>query len=106
MNYYLSSYLLGNRTDYLKQMSPKYPKIGYISNATDFVGVDADRLKQTNESNINSLNELGFEVQNLDLQDYFGSPEKLKTKLGELQYYIDNKILFKALKDGEVLILE
>lgn len=60
MHFYLSSYLLGDRTDYLKEQALKFPKIALIPNAMDYVGVDPERLKKSNLEMVQSLNELEF----------------------------------------------
>jgi len=83
MKFYLSSYELGNETDKLKQLVPK-GKIGYIPNARDFTGADPERKAKRNENDMNSLRELGLEVELINLQDYFGKQEELKKKLKEL----------------------
>ncbi len=83
MKYYLSSYELGNETEKLKKLVPK-GKIGYIPNARDFTGADPERRAKRNEKDMSSLRELGFEVEMVNLQDYFGKQDKLKKKLEEL----------------------
>ncbi len=69
MHFYLSSYLLGDRLDYLKEQALKYPKIALIPNAMDIQGLDPERLKKSNQDTVNSLVELGFDVSVLDLSD-------------------------------------
>ena len=81
MHYYLSSYLLGNQTEYLRKQSQKYPKIAYIPNAMDFEGINEERLKKSNQETVNSLTELGFDVTILDLSDYLDQTQELKSKL-------------------------
>ena len=83
MKYYLSSYELGNKTEKLKALASK-DKIGYIPNARDFSGADPERKSRRTTNDINSLHELGLEVELIDLQDYFGKPNELKKKLDEL----------------------
>ena len=83
MKYYLSSYELGNDTEKLKRLVPK-GKIGYIPNARDFRGADLERKAKRTENDMNSLRELGFVVELIDLKDYFGKREDLKKKLEEL----------------------
>ena len=79
MHYYLSSYVLGNQTEYLRKQSLKYPKIAYIPNALDIVNLDHEKLKKFNQENIDALRQLGFEVATLDLKDYFNDIQKLKS---------------------------
>jgi len=81
MHFYLSSYLIGNQTDYLGKQSSKFTKIAYISNAMNFVGVDPERLKKTDIDIIKSLTELGFEVEELDLKNYFNQDQKLRSEI-------------------------
>jgi dipeptidase E len=83
MKYYLSSYEIGNETEKLKKLVPK-GKIGYVPNARDFTGADPERRAKRNENDIGSLRTLGFEVEMLNLQDYFGKQDQLKNKLEEL----------------------
>ena len=83
MKYYLSSYELGNETSKLKVLASK-DKIGYIPNARDFTGADPDRKAKRNTNNMDSLRELGLEVELVDLRDYFGKRDELKKKLEEL----------------------
>jgi dipeptidase E len=83
MKYYLSSYEIGNETEKLKKLVPK-GKIGYIPNARDFSGADPERRAKRNENDMRSLRELSFEVEMLNLQDYFGRQTDLKKKLEEL----------------------
>jgi dipeptidase E len=83
MKYYLSSYELGNEADRLKALAAK-GKIGYIPNARDFTGADPKRKADRNTSDMNSLRELGLQVELIDLRDYFGKQHELKEKLEEL----------------------
>ena len=83
MKFYLSSYELGNKTEELRKLASK-GKIGYIPNARDFAGADPERRLQRNESDMNSLRQLGLEVELIDLKEYFGKQKELKDKLVEL----------------------
>lgn len=83
MKFYLSSYEIGNETEKLKQLVPK-GKIGYIPNARDFTSADPERRAKRNENDMASLRALGFEVEMVNLQDYFGKRDELKKKLEEL----------------------
>lgn len=83
MKFYLSSYKLGNKTDKLKQLVP-HNTIGYIPNARDFSSADPDRRKTSIASDIQSLKDLGFECELIDLKDYFDNPKALKEKLQNL----------------------
>lgn len=83
MKFYLSSYGLGDKTDELKNLAP-YKKIGYIPNARDFTGADLERKEKRSKNDMSSLQNLGLEVELIDLRNYFGKQETLKNKLGEL----------------------
>lgn len=83
MKFYLSSYEIGNETEQLKKLVPKR-KIGYIPNARDFTSADPERRARRNEKDMGSLRDLGFEVELVNLQDYFGKQNELKKKLGDL----------------------
>lgn len=83
MKYYLSSYGLGDETQRLKSLVPS-GKIGYIPNALDFKNVDLERRKGHVKKDMDSLVDLGLEVEILDLRDYFGKKDELQKKLEEL----------------------
>lgn len=83
MKYYLSSYEIGNKAEKLKQLALK-GKIGYIPNARDFSGADPERRKRRTENDMRALQELGLEVEILNLQNYFGKQSDLKARLEEL----------------------
>ncbi len=85
MKYYLSSYRLGNEIEKLKSLLKQTSgKFGYIPNALDSAKSDTDRLKNHIEKDMNSLKELGVEIELLDLKDYFGKESELKDKLAKL----------------------
>ena len=83
MKFYLSSYELGNETEKLKKLVPQ-GKIGYIPNARDFTGADPERRERRNKNDMQSLRELGLEIEMINLRDYFGKQSELKKKLEEL----------------------
>lgn len=83
MKLYLSSYKIGNETKKLQELAGK-KKIGYISNALDFSGVDLTKRKQHIQKDISALTELSLAVEELDLRDYFGNKQALLTKIHEL----------------------
>lgn len=83
MKLYLSSYGLGNEIEKLKTMIPK-GKIGYIPNALDFSNADVERRERHIERDMNSLRELGLEVELLDLKNFFGKKDKLKKKVEDI----------------------
>jgi len=83
MKFYLSSYKLGDETKKLKQLAPS-DKIGYIPSALDFSSADPERRSRHIEKDIKLLSDLGFEVELLNLQDYFNKHTKLKKRVKEL----------------------
>ncbi|MBI3256069.1 MAG: Type 1 glutamine amidotransferase-like domain-containing protein [Candidatus Andersenbacteria bacterium] len=83
MRFYLSSYKLGNETQRLIEMIPN-GRIGYISNALDFSGADQNKVKERVDKDMNSLQELGTQVELINLHDYFGKHDELKKKVEEL----------------------
>ena len=89
MKLYLSSYKLGNKTEELKKWIKEHGnKIILIPNSRD-VFEDGPRKEEGIKREINSLEELGFEVKNLSLKDYFGEYEKLKRDLaGYNAFYV------------------
>ena len=80
MKFYLSSYELGNEIEKLKKLIPK-GRIGYIPNARDFTGADPERRERRNKNDMQSLRELGLEIEMINLRDYFGKQSELKKKL-------------------------
>jgi len=82
MKFYLSSYKLGNQSETLKRLA-KNRKIAFIPNALDYVKPEA--RKESNLKNIKDLTDLGFEVEMLDLQNYFGKKNELEKKFAEFQ---------------------
>ena len=83
MKFYLSSYKLGNEVEKLKKLIP-YNKIGYIPNARDYPGVDLEKKKESINRDVSSLQELGLNVEVVDLRDYFNKRDDLEKKLNEL----------------------
>lgn len=84
MKFYLSSFRLGEKSKELARMAISNNKFGYIPNAGDYTNADLDRISEVNNNDMAELRKLGLEVQLLDLKDYFGSPGKLRKKIGEL----------------------
>ncbi len=81
MKFYLSSYKIGKESKKLKQFTHG-KKIGFIPNALDYV---EDKAKQeSNEKNMKDLSDLGVTIEMLDLQNYFGKKEELKSKIDTL----------------------
>lgn len=82
MRFYLSSYKLGRETEQLKKLLPMNKRTAYISNAGDSFS-DLERRMQWEESDVKDLSNLGLEVEHLDLREYFGQPDRLRTKISE-----------------------
>ena len=89
MKLYLSSYKLGESQDVLRDWMKEYGnKIILIANSRDMFE-DSPRKEAGIERDINSLRELGFEVKNVSLKDFFGNYEKLKKDLeGYYAFYV------------------
>ena len=78
MKLYLSSYKLGNKTDFLKDwIRENDNKILLIKNSRDGKIQDEIEKNKINE-NIKMLEDIGFKVKILDLKQYFNNFEKLQ----------------------------
>jgi dipeptidase E len=85
MNFYLSSYKLGNETEKLQELVKKTNgNIGYIPNSLDFTYVDPVKRKENIRSDIVDLEQYGAKVEILDLKDYFGKSDELEKELNKL----------------------
>lgn len=82
MKLYLSSYRLGNTPQSLADLIGKNKKVAVIPNALDF-STDIERRNAGVQREIDDLKFLGLEPEEIDLRNYFGKPEDLKTKLSE-----------------------
>lgn len=76
MRLYLASHNLGPYTDELLRLVGKGRKALFIENARDYYP-DEKRAGDLKEK-VGMLSRLGFEVEELDLRDYFGEPNKLR----------------------------
>ena len=83
MKFYLSSYGLGNDIEKLKALIP-HKKIGYIANARDYSNPDVEHRKSSVARDVASLENLGIEVEEIDLKNYFNNKYELKKKIEEL----------------------
>lgn len=82
MKLYLSSYKLGDKTDFLKKHAEQTNGVlDYIPNALDFTSADPVRREKHIASDVSSLEALGFTVRVLDLREFFGKSEKLLERL-------------------------
>jgi len=80
---YLSSYKLGNQKEVLKSMALSNKSLAYVPNARDFwPGSDTqDNIQE----DIRALTEIGFEVEILDLKNYFNNHAELELKMKKYQ---------------------
>ena len=76
MKLFLSSEGFGNHLDKLMQITSDDKRVLFINNAKDGVASE-DRLLHTREKQ-KEFEEAGFEFYELDLRNYFGSPDTLK----------------------------
>ncbi len=81
MKFYLSSYKIGNHPEKLLALFSDNKKIGYIPNARDFTKTDPERRTERIKNDMQSLVDVGFRVELLDLKNYFGKEESLREKL-------------------------
>lgn len=84
MNFYLSSYRLGDKKDQLRVLAPS-DRIGYIPNALDFTSRNAERAALHIVKDRDMIDACGFQSELLDLKDYFGKQDALRKKLDKLQ---------------------
>lgn len=76
MRLYLASHNLGPYTNELLKLVGEGRKALFIENARDYYP-DEKRANDLQEK-LAMLSELGFEVEELNLRDYFGEPDKLR----------------------------
>jgi len=81
MKLYLSSFRLGNNPEKLVAMVGKNKKVAFIANATDYC--DKITRNEKVKEGIANLEELGFEVNEIDLRDYFEKTKELAKKMTE-----------------------
>lgn len=81
MKYYLSSYKIGNQQQKLLDMiKDGNRKVAYINNALDFA-TDLVRKSKSDEDDIREMAGLGFDVDILDLKQYFYKTSELESTL-------------------------
>ncbi len=80
MKFYLSSFKFGNKKDQLKAMAPT-DNIWVIPNALDFRAFDDDQSLNAIANKKMRLEEIGFNVEVLDLKDYFGKNDEVEAKV-------------------------
>ena len=85
MKFYLSSYKYGNenKQDFLKKWIKNYgKKIIYISNSRDYREDSVEKALSI-EKDKNMLKNIGFEIMDLSLKDYFGKQDELEKYLSQ-----------------------
>lgn len=82
MKLYLSSYKFGDAPEKLTAQFGTNKHIALIQNSLDF-SQDFERLKQSENEQIESLKALGLDPEVLDLRKYFGQKNELEVKLKE-----------------------
>jgi dipeptidase E len=81
MKFYLSSFKTGNEEFKLKEMTKNGNRnVAYIHNALDFT-TDLERRNKSDARDVLDLERLNFNVDILDLKQYFNNSEKLEEKL-------------------------
>jgi dipeptidase E len=78
MRLYLSSYGLGNRPEELARLAGSLKKAALVLNALDNAPGPRNRILEEQKE---GMERLGFQVEEIDLRDYFGDPRKLSAKL-------------------------
>ncbi len=84
MKFYLSSYKIGDEKEKLKDLFFDNKKIGYIANALDSKKNIADWITEHIQKDIQSLKDLGLEVELIDLKEFFDKKDSLRDKLDNL----------------------
>lgn len=81
MKFYLSSFRIGTESNRLLEITAgSERRVGIISNALDYFN-DIEERKRIEGNDIADLETLGFQVEKLDLRDYFGRPNELKERV-------------------------
>ena len=83
MKYYLSSYRIGDETQTLQELL-QGKTVGYIPNAGDFSDVDPVLYTEITARDTKDLEDLGINVELLDLKKYFNNKDVLEEKLETL----------------------
>lgn len=83
MNFYLSSFKIGNEEQKLIEITKNgNRKVAYINNALDFA-TDLERKNKSDAIDVSDLQRIGFTVDILDLKEYFRNAEKLEQYLNQ-----------------------
>jgi dipeptidase E len=83
MKLFLSSYKFSDREKELLTIAPK-KTIGYIPNARDFTTTDPSRRAAHVTQEVEHLKSLGFQVEIIELRDYFHKQSNLEVKVKSL----------------------
>ncbi len=90
MKFYLSSFGLGTKSSELLELTEHSIKgnkrVAYISNALDYFE-DLKERKRIEACDIADLEQLGFEVEILDLREYFKKPLELKERINSYDVF-------------------
>lgn len=102
MKLYLSSYHLGEQSHRLVELVGENKKAAIVANALDiWFPANIDRTERLS-GEYKDLENLGFEVNEIDLREYFGEREKLISRLSEygLLWVVGGNsfVLLRALK--------
>ena len=81
MRLYLSSFRLGNKPEELLRMLRGKKRTAIIMNAVDFVSPEERKEKSTRE--LSMMKDLALDCAEIDLRQYFGKKDALKTILAE-----------------------
>jgi dipeptidase E len=84
MKFYLSSFKLGNNPKDLVRMMSSNKRIACIPNALDFTDFNIEMKNKVIDDDVVSLENLGLDVQILDLRAYFGKVDALRKKISKL----------------------
>ena len=82
MNFYLSSFRIGGKSDELRRLASGGP-LGFVPNALDYV--EAAPRAASNQRGMDEVRSLGIDIEMLDLADYFVAPEALSARLADLR---------------------
>lgn len=80
MKFYLSSLRIGNNPKDLLKLVGKNKNTAYISNALDYTA-DLDRRRFMEEKDMGELRRNGFEVEKIELRQFFFKEKELEDKL-------------------------
>src|SRR4051794_4681525 len=79
MRLFLSSQDFGKHPKIARKLAGNNNRAAYIKNAQDFLPTEERNLGTPEKKKM--FEAAGFDIEELDLRDYFGKPEKLLNKL-------------------------